>query len=41
MVCDAGLSGAAHPEPAAVADLGAAAGVFVVGGDVADAGVQP
>ncbi len=40
MVSDAGLAGAAQAEPSAVADQGPAALVFVVGGDVADGGVQ-
>jgi hypothetical protein len=41
MVCEPLVAGSPEADPARVADRGAAAGVFVVGGDVADAGVQP
>src|SRR5688572_15866455 len=41
MVCEPLRAGAGEPNAAGVADRGPAAGVFVLGGDVADAGVQP
>ena len=41
MVGQARLAGSLETEQAGAADLRSAAGVFVVGGDVADAGVQP
>jgi len=41
VVGDPGMAGAAQPVAAGLADLLAAAVVLVVGGDVADRGVQP
>jgi hypothetical protein len=41
MVRDGGSTGAVQARSAGLADLRAAAFVFVVGGDVADPGVQP
>jgi hypothetical protein len=41
MVCDALSAGTVQADAAGAADRGAAAFVFVVGRDVADAGVQP